>query len=52
MQQWNTQPIRQSRADCIGGIPEDLYVNSYTSFVAQGAKDYLKSIDPDIWHDD
>ena len=23
--------------------------NSYTSFVAQGAEDYLKSIDPDIW---
>lgn len=25
VQQWNTHTIRQSRADCIGGIPEDLY---------------------------
>lgn len=25
VQNWNSHPIRQSRADCIGGVPEDLY---------------------------
>ena len=25
VQNWNVHPIRQSRGDCIGGIPEDLY---------------------------
>lgn len=25
VQSWNVHPIRQSRGDCIGGIPEDLY---------------------------
>lgn len=63
VQQWNRHRIRQSRADCIGGIPEDLYdmpqthgtqtnhrmTTSLIIFTPVGAQDYLKEIDANVW---